>query len=51
MAVKNADDATALQQAQRDLDPTQDWAAIETFLAESVFGIAQTGFTLSLIHI
>lgn len=36
--VKNADDANSIRQGQRDLDPNQDWPAIEEYLATSVFG-------------
>ncbi len=45
IAVKNADDATALEQAQRDLDPSQDWAAITDFLAVSLFDHKQAEFS------
>jgi len=36
--VETEDDATALRQTQRDLDPAQDWAAIEHYLTLELFG-------------
>jgi hypothetical protein len=38
VAVTNAEDAVSIRQAQRDLDPNQDWVAIEEYLAQATFG-------------
>jgi hypothetical protein len=38
IVVRTEEDATALRMAQRDLDPSQDWAAIEDFVVLSTFG-------------
>jgi hypothetical protein len=40
IAVTSAEDANSIRLGQRDLDPNQDWPAIEAFLATSTFGKA-----------
>ena len=39
--MKSEEHATAVQQGQRDLDPDQDWAAIEAALVKHLFGPAE----------